>query len=159
MIAPAPSLQPRYSLLHREVETEILPHCRERRDRVIVYSPMASGLLTGAMNRDRIASLPKDDWRKGHSDFNEPNLSCHLALVDHLKEIARRRGGSAGEVALASDNAESCGDRGYRRRTQRSPGGRRNARWRTALDRQGSPQDRALRQHGEGGLNDRLQNS
>jgi len=72
---------------------------------VIVYSPMASGLLTGAMNRDRIASLPKDDWRKGHSDFNEPNLSRHLALVDHLKEIARRRGGSAGEVALASDNA------------------------------------------------------
>jgi len=59
------------------------------------------------------------------SDFNEPNLSRHLAPVDHLKEIARRRGGSAGEVALASDNAQSGGDRGYRRRTQRSPGGRR----------------------------------
>ena len=72
---------------------------------VIVYSPMASGLLTGAMNRDRIASLPKDDWRKGHSDFNEPHLSRYLALVDHLKEIAGRRGRSAGEVALASDNA------------------------------------------------------
>ena len=72
---------------------------------VIVYSPMASGSLTGAMNRDRIASRPKDDWRKGRSDFNKPNRSRHLALVDHLKEIARRRGRSAGEVAVASDNA------------------------------------------------------
>lgn len=53
------------------------------------------------MNRDRIASLLKDDWRKGHSDFNEPNLSRNLALVDHSKEIARRRGRSAGEVAVA----------------------------------------------------------
>jgi aryl-alcohol dehydrogenase-like predicted oxidoreductase len=71
---------------------------------VIVYSPMASGLLTGAMNRDRIASLPKDDWRKGLR-ISMNRISRHLALVDHLKEIARRRGGSAGEVALASDNA------------------------------------------------------
>ena len=66
MIAPVTSLQPRNSLLHREVETEILPHCQSEGIGVIVYSPMASGLLTGAMNRDRIASLPKDDWRKGH---------------------------------------------------------------------------------------------
>jgi aryl-alcohol dehydrogenase-like predicted oxidoreductase len=94
MIAPVTSLQPRYSQLHREVETEILPHCQSEGIGVIVYSPMR-----------RIASLPKDDWRKGHADFNEPNLSRHLALVDHLKEFARRRGRSAGEVALASDNA------------------------------------------------------
>ena len=64
------------------VETEILPHCQGDGIGVIVYSPMASGSLTGAMNRDRIANLPKDDWRKGHSDFNAPNLSRHLALVD-----------------------------------------------------------------------------
>jgi aryl-alcohol dehydrogenase-like predicted oxidoreductase len=105
MMASVTSLQPRYALLQREVETEILPHCQSEGIGVIVYSPMASGLLTGAMNHDRIASLPKDDWRKGHSDFNEPNLSRHLALVDHLKEIARRRGRSAGEVTVASDNA------------------------------------------------------
>ncbi len=100
-IAPVTSLQPRYSLLHREVEADILPHCQSEGIGVIVYSPMASGLLTGAMTRERIAKLPKDDWRKGHPDFTEPNLSRNLALVDRLQAIGRRRGRSAGEVAIA----------------------------------------------------------
>ena len=100
-IAPVTSLQPPYSLLHREVESDILPHCKSEGIGVIVYSPMASGLLTGAMTREHIANLPKDDWRKGHPDFTEPNLSCNLALVDRVKEIARRRGRFAGEVAVA----------------------------------------------------------
>ena len=100
-IAPVTSLQPPYSLLHREVETEILPHCKSAGIGVIVYSPMASGMLTGGMNRDRIASLPADDWRKGHPDFNEPRLTRNLELVEHLQQIARRRGRSPGEVAVA----------------------------------------------------------
>jgi aryl-alcohol dehydrogenase-like predicted oxidoreductase len=100
-IAPVTSLQPPYSLIHREVETDILPHCKSEGIGVIVYSPMASGLLTGAMTPERIANLPKDDWRKGHPDFTEPNLSRNLALVESLKEIARRRARSAGEVAVA----------------------------------------------------------
>jgi aryl-alcohol dehydrogenase-like predicted oxidoreductase len=100
-IAPVTSLQPPYSLLHRQVENDILPHCQSQGIGAIVYSPMASGLLTGAMTRERIASLPKDDWRKGHSDFTEPNLSRNLALVDRLQQIARGRGRSAGEVAVA----------------------------------------------------------
>ena len=85
-IAPVTSLQPRYSLVHREVEGEILPYCERQGIGVIVYSPMASGLLTGAMTRERISNLPKDDWRKGHADFNEPNLSRNLALVERLKQ-------------------------------------------------------------------------
>jgi aryl-alcohol dehydrogenase-like predicted oxidoreductase len=100
-IAPVTSLQPPYSLLHRQVENDILPHCQSEGIGAIVYSPMASGLLTGAMTRERIANLPKDDWRKGHSDFTEPNLSRNLALVGRLQQIARRRGRSAGEVAVA----------------------------------------------------------
>ena len=100
-IAPVTSLQPPYSLLHREVEGEILPYCRRENVGVIVYSPMASGLLTGAMTRERIAKLPNDDWRKGHPDFTEPNLSRNLALVDRLAEIARRHGRTTGEVAVA----------------------------------------------------------
>jgi aryl-alcohol dehydrogenase-like predicted oxidoreductase len=100
-IAPVTSLQPPYSLLHRQVENDILPHCQSEGIGAIVYSPMASGLLTGAMTRERIANLPKDDWRKGHSDFTEPNLSRNLALVDRLQQIARGRGRSAGEVAVA----------------------------------------------------------
>ena len=100
-IAPVTSLQPPYSLLHREVENEILPYCLRENIGVIVYSPMNSGLLTGAMTRERIAKLPNDDWRKHHPDFNEPDLSRNLELVDLLKQIATRHGRSAGEVAVA----------------------------------------------------------
>ena len=100
-IAPVTSLQPPYSLVHREIEAEVLPYCNHEGIGVIVYSPMASGLLTGAMTRERIAVLPNDDWRKKHRDFNEPNLSRNLALVDHLRQIGRRDGRSAGEVAIA----------------------------------------------------------
>src|SRR3981189_2427958 len=100
-IAPVTSLQPRYSLVHREVEAEVLPYCLREGIGVIVYSPMASGLLTGAMTRERAAALPKDDWRKSHPDFTEPNLSRNLALVERLQEIARRHNRSAGEVAIA----------------------------------------------------------
>jgi aryl-alcohol dehydrogenase-like predicted oxidoreductase len=100
-IAPVTSLQPRYSLLHREVEADILPHCQSEGIGVIVYSPMASGLLSGTMTRERIANLPEDDWRKRHPDFTEPNLSRNLALVDRLQEVARRRGRFAGEVSVA----------------------------------------------------------
>jgi len=100
-IAPITSLQPRYSLVHREVESEILPYCEHEGIGVIVYSPMASGLLTGAMTRDRITKLPDDDWRKRDPDFNEPKLSANLALVERLRAIASRHGCSPGAVAVA----------------------------------------------------------
>jgi len=100
-IAPVTSLQPRYSLVHREIEDEILPYCLNEGIGVIVYSPMASGLLTGAMTRERAARLPKDDWRRGHPDFTEPNLSHNLALVEHVRAIANRHNRSVGEVAIA----------------------------------------------------------
>src|SRR5205807_1774211 len=87
-IAPVTSLQPRYSLVHREIEDEILPYSQREDIGVIVYSPMASGLLTGAMSRERAARLPKDDWRRLHPDFTEPNLSHNLALVERMREIA-----------------------------------------------------------------------
>ncbi len=100
-IAPVTSLQPPYSLIHREVEDEILPYCLREGVGVIVYSPMASGILTGAMTRDRAARLPQDDWRKSHPDFTEPGLSRNLDLVDRLREIAKRNNRSVGEVAIA----------------------------------------------------------
>jgi aryl-alcohol dehydrogenase-like predicted oxidoreductase len=100
-IAPVTSLQPPYSLVHREIEDTILPYSLREGIGVIVYSPMASGLLTGAMTRDRAAKLPKDDWRKNHPDFTEPNLSRNMALVDRLREIAGRHNRSVGEVAIA----------------------------------------------------------
>jgi aryl-alcohol dehydrogenase-like predicted oxidoreductase len=100
-VAPVTSLQPRYSLVHREIEDQVLPYCLREGIGAIVYSPMASGLLTGAMTRERAAKLPRDDWRKTHSDFTEPNLTRNLALVERLQEIARRHNRSAGEVAIA----------------------------------------------------------
>ena len=100
-IAPVTSLQPPYSLFHREVEEDVLPYCLHKGIGVIVYSPMASGLLTGAMTRERAARLPQDDWRRSHPDFTEPNLSRNLELVDLLREIAKRHNRTVGEVAIA----------------------------------------------------------
>ena len=68
-IAPITSLQPRYSLIHREIETDLLPMAAQENIGVIAYSPMGSGLLTGAMTRQRIAGLSAEDWRRG-----EPRL-------------------------------------------------------------------------------------
>jgi aryl-alcohol dehydrogenase-like predicted oxidoreductase len=100
-IAPITSLQPPYSLIRREIEEEILPFCQREGIGVIVYSPMASGLLTGAMTRQRIAKLPDDDWRKHHPSFQELKLSEHLALVERLRAVGARHGRSPGEVAIA----------------------------------------------------------
>jgi aryl-alcohol dehydrogenase-like predicted oxidoreductase len=87
MIAPITSLQPPYSLVRREVEQEILPYCRSYGLGVIVYSPMASGLLTGAMTRQRAAALPNSDWRSRDVEFKEPALSKNLALVERLRKL------------------------------------------------------------------------
>ncbi|MEK6303327.1 MAG: aldo/keto reductase [Acidobacteriota bacterium] len=100
-IAPITSLQPPYSLIRREIESEVLPFCRREGLGVIVYSPMASGLLSGAMTRQRAAKLPADDWRHRDPEFNEPRLSDNLALVDRLRAVGARHGRSAGEVAIA----------------------------------------------------------
>jgi len=100
-ISPVEALQPPYSLLDREVEAEILPYCEEHGIGVIVYSPMSSGLLTGRMTRERIASLPDDDWRRQSARFREPELSRALELVERVKAVAQRHGVSPGAVAVA----------------------------------------------------------
>jgi aryl-alcohol dehydrogenase-like predicted oxidoreductase len=100
-ITPVTSLQPPYSLVHREIEDQVLPFCLRKGIGVVVYSPMASGLLTGAMTRERAARLPQDDWRREHPDFTEPNLSHNLALVECMREIANRHNRFVGEVAIA----------------------------------------------------------
>ena len=100
-IAPITSLQPRYSLLHREIEGKILPFCARENIGVIAYSPMASGLLAGAMTPERIAALPADDWRKHHPDFQEPQLSRNLKLVRLLRAIGRLHARTPAEVAVA----------------------------------------------------------
>jgi len=100
-IAPISSLQPPYSALRRDIEAEILPYCAAHDIGVIVYSPMASGLLTGAMTRERVAAFAPDDWRRRSPRFQEPDLSRNLRIADVLRGIGATHGRSAGEVAIA----------------------------------------------------------
>jgi aryl-alcohol dehydrogenase-like predicted oxidoreductase len=100
-IARITSLQPPYSLVRREVEPEILPYCHRENIGVIVYSPMGSGLLTGAMTRERAKALPQDDWRSRNPEFQEPKLSQNMALVERLRRVGARHGRSPGETAIA----------------------------------------------------------
>jgi len=100
-IAPLTSLQPPYSLIRREIESQILPYCYSNGIGVIVYSPMASGLLTGAMTRERVAKLPDSDWRSRDPEFREPKLSQNLALVERLRDVGERYHRPPGQVAVA----------------------------------------------------------
>jgi aryl-alcohol dehydrogenase-like predicted oxidoreductase len=100
-IAPVETLQPQYSLIERDVASEILPFAEREDIGVIVYSPMGSGLLSGRMTRERIEAMPEDDWRKTDDRFNEPLLSRHLALVERLRSIAERHDTTPGAVAVA----------------------------------------------------------
>lgn len=100
-IAPITSLQPPYSMLKRDIEAEILPYCEQHNIGVINYSPMVSGLLTGAMTKERVANFAPDDWRRQNHRFQEPKLSRNLKLADLLREIGKPHGRSAGEVAIA----------------------------------------------------------
>ncbi|MFL6598728.1 MAG: aldo/keto reductase [Chthoniobacterales bacterium] len=100
-VAPITSLQPPYSLIRREIESEILPYCRSNDIGVIVYSPMQSGLLAGAMTRERIAKLPDSDWRSRDPEFREPKLSKNLALVERLRKVGQKYGRPPGQIAVA----------------------------------------------------------
>jgi aryl-alcohol dehydrogenase-like predicted oxidoreductase len=100
-IAPIASLQPPYSMVNRSVEAEILPFCLESKIGVINYAPMHSGLLTGAMSKERVANLPLDDFRRNAKNYQEPLLSRNLAIADFLKQIGARHDVSAGVIAIA----------------------------------------------------------
>lgn len=95
------SLQPPFNAIDRAVAAEILPWCARNGTGVIVYSPMASGLLTGAFTRERMSTLDPTDWRHGFPEFHEPHLSRNLALQDALRPIAERHGASVAAVAVA----------------------------------------------------------
>jgi aryl-alcohol dehydrogenase-like predicted oxidoreductase len=100
-IAPVETLQPPYSLLDRGIEDGVLPWCERRDVGVLVYSPMASGLLTGRMTRERVESLPEDDWRRHDERFQGERLEQALALVERLRSIGDAHGAPPGAVAVA----------------------------------------------------------
>jgi len=100
-IAPITSLQPPYSAISPEIEQETLPYCQKHDIGVIVYSPMKSGLLTGSMTKERVATFPQDDFRKRAPAFQEPQLTKNLELAELTKKIGSRHGVPAGVVAIA----------------------------------------------------------
>jgi aryl-alcohol dehydrogenase-like predicted oxidoreductase len=100
-IAPITSNQPPYSMLNRAIEAEVLPFCQKNGVGVINYAPMHSGLLTGAMTKERVANFPKDDFRRNAKNYQEPLLSRNLAVADFIGEIGKRHGVSAGVIAIA----------------------------------------------------------
>jgi len=100
-IHPVASLQPPYSMLHREVEDELLGYCAENDIGVVAYSPMQRGLLTGKFSAEGLAALAEDDHRKRHRDFQEPQFSATLELVEGLKQIAERNGRTCAQLAIS----------------------------------------------------------
>ena len=100
-IHPVVSLQPPYSMLRRGVEDELLAYCAANNIGIIVYSPMQAGLLTGKFSRERVASLPDDDWRKQNDYYREPQLSANLELVEGLRPIAERTSKTLAQLAIA----------------------------------------------------------
>jgi len=123
-IAPVETLQPPYSLVVRGAEDELLPYTAGHHIGVIVYAPMSSGLLTGAMTRERAAGLPDNDWRSRDSRFQEPELSKNLALVERLQTVAERHDTVPGAVAVAwtlHNPAVNAAIVGFRRPAQVDP--------------------------------------
>jgi aryl-alcohol dehydrogenase-like predicted oxidoreductase len=100
-IAPISSNQPPYSMINRTAEPEILPFSLQNGIGTINYAPMHSGLLTGAMSKERVAAFPENDFRRNAKNYQEPLLARNLAIADLLKTIGARHEVAAGVIAIA----------------------------------------------------------
>lgn len=101
-IHPVASLQPPYNMIRRGVEKELLQYCKNNNIGIIIYSPLASGLLTGKFTKENVKNLPEDDWRKTKdTDFQEPVLSTNLDLIEGLRRIAQKNNRTVAQLAIA----------------------------------------------------------
>ena len=108
-LGPVTSLQPRYSLLNRQIEDEgQMQWCLENNCGIVCYSPMESGLLTGKVTREWIDKLPENDWRRHKqadhpvaSLLRPPKLKPFLQLVEQLRAIAKPSGQTVSQLAVA----------------------------------------------------------
>ena len=94
------SLQPPYSMLKRDIESDLLGYCAANQIGVVVYSPMQKGLLTGKF-QERLGHLAADDHRQQDPDFQDPRLKVHLELVERLRPVAARSCKSVAQLAIA----------------------------------------------------------
>ncbi len=93
--------QPPLNLVKRQARNDVIPWCVEHGTGVIVYSPMASGLLTGKYDHETFANLAKDDWRPNSAAFQEPELSRIFDLVGRLRVVAEDLGITLPLLAIA----------------------------------------------------------
>lgn len=95
------SLQPEFSLLRRDTGPAEIAWAAEHDTGVIVYSPMASGLLTDGFSAERVERLAEGDWRRRSARFQAPELGRVLSLRDSLGPVATRHGSTIADVAVA----------------------------------------------------------
>jgi aryl-alcohol dehydrogenase-like predicted oxidoreductase len=95
------SLQPPFSLIHRESAADVIPWAAAHSTGVIVYSPMASGILTESFSREHVEAMSDEDWRRKSASHIEPAVTRNLALRDSLRPIAARHGTTVSAVAVA----------------------------------------------------------
>jgi aryl-alcohol dehydrogenase-like predicted oxidoreductase len=93
------TLQPPYHLFRRGIESEVLPYCAEHDLGVLVYGPLAHGLLSGTMTPQ--TTFPPDDWRSKSPDFSGERFARNLSVVEKLRSFATERGMSLVELAVA----------------------------------------------------------
>ncbi|MBA8822846.1 aryl-alcohol dehydrogenase-like predicted oxidoreductase [Saccharopolyspora lacisalsi] len=98
-VHPIAALQSEWSLWTRDVESEVVPTCRELGIGIVPFSPLGRGLLTGAVTSTD--ELAPDDVRRGFPRFEEGNIDRNLAIVDALRTLADSRDVTAGQLALA----------------------------------------------------------
>lgn len=98
-IHPIAALQTEYSLWTRDVETEILPVCRELGIGFVPYSPLGRGFLTARIQK--LEDLAADDWRRRGPRFQGENFLQNLTLLKRLEALAQRRGCRPAQLALA----------------------------------------------------------
>jgi aryl-alcohol dehydrogenase-like predicted oxidoreductase len=98
-VHPIAAVQSEYSLWSRELEGEMLATCRELGVTFVAYSPLGRGFLTGAYRS--VEDLAKDDYRRFAPRFQGENFSKNLQLVDALEGLAKARGVTAAQLALA----------------------------------------------------------
>src|SRR6266540_3108377 len=93
------TLQPPYHLFRREIEDKVLPYTAEHDIGVLIYGPLAHGLLAGRMTPS--TTFEPDDWRSKSPDFSGETFRRNLAVVERLKGFARERDVSLPELAVA----------------------------------------------------------
>jgi aryl-alcohol dehydrogenase-like predicted oxidoreductase len=96
---PVEAVQPPYHLFRREIEENVLPYAAANDVGVLVYGPLAHGLLGGAM--DARTTFPGDDWRSASSVFQADDFRRNLGVVEKLSRFARDRGATVGQLAIA----------------------------------------------------------